>query len=61
MLKIDRTNQDQLDIEYNDITYTGRRMNEVTKMLEDGNKHTGGLGKPRVFFRIAGTRCSLFT
>ena len=61
MLKIDRTNQDQLDIEHNDITYTGRQMNGVIKMLEDGNKYTGGLGRPRVFFGIAGTRCYPFT
>jgi len=59
MLKIDRTYQDQLDVEHSDITYTGRQMNGVIKMLEDGNKYTGGLGKPRVFFGIAGTRCSL--
>lgn len=61
MLKIDRTHQDQLDIEHNDITYTGRQMNGVIKMLEDGNKHTGGLGRPRVFFGIAGTRYYPFT
>ena len=60
MLKIDRTNQDELDVEHNDITYTGRQMNGVIKMLEDGNKHTGGLGKPRVFFGIAGRRWFIF-
>jgi hypothetical protein len=55
MLKIDRTNQlGILDVEHNDITYTGRQMNGVIKMLEDGNKHAGGLGRPRVFFGIAG-------
>jgi hypothetical protein len=54
MLKIGRTNQDQLDVEHNEITYTGRQMNGVIKMLEDGNKHTGGLGRPRVFFGVAG-------
>ncbi len=58
--KIDRTNQDPLDVEHNDITYTGRQMNGVIKMLEDGNKHAGGLGKPRVFFGITSTQCSLF-
>ena len=60
MLKIDRTNQDELDVEHNDTTYTGRQMNGVIKMLEDGNKYTGGLGRPRVFFGIAGARCLLF-
>jgi len=61
MLKIGRTNQDQLDIEHNEITYTGRQMNGVIKMLDDGNKYAGGLGRPRVIFGIAGTRCYPFT
>jgi len=57
MLKIGRTNQDELDVEHNDITYTGRQMNGVIKMLDDGNKQAGGLGRPRVFFGIAGAFC----
>jgi len=35
--------------------YTGRQMTAMLKMLEDGNKGAGGLGKARVFFSIAGT------
>ena len=58
--KIDRTNQDQLHVEHNDIAYTGRKVNGVIKMLEDGNKHIGGLGKRRVFFGMTGTQCSFF-
>lgn len=54
MLKIDRTNQEELSIEQNDTTYTGKQMNGVLKMLDDGNKHAGGLSKPRSFFGIAG-------
>ena len=36
--------------------YTGRQMTAMLKMLEDGNKASGGLGKPKVFFGIIGTR-----
>jgi hypothetical protein len=34
--------------------YSGKHMNSMLKMLEDGNKASGGLGKPRSFFGIAG-------
>ena len=54
MLKNDPTNQHQLDVEHNDITYPGRQMNEVIKVLEDRDKHIGGLGKPRVFLGSPG-------
>lgn len=54
MLKIDRTVQDELVISEDDAIYSGRQMSEILKMLEDGNKGAGGLGKARVFFGIAG-------
>jgi len=54
MLKIDRTVQDELHITEDDAIYTGKQMSNVLKMLEDGNKGAGGLGKARVFFGIAG-------
>ena len=34
--------------------YTGRQMTAMLKMLEDGNKASGGLGKPKIFFGIIG-------
>ena len=34
--------------------YSGRQMSAMLKMLDDGNKGSGGLGKARVFFGIAG-------
>lgn len=34
--------------------YTGKQMSAMLKMLEDGNRSSGGLGKARVFFGIAG-------
>ncbi|KAI0086625.1 SacI homology domain-containing protein [Irpex rosettiformis] len=37
-----------------DALYSGKQMSEMLKMLEDGNKGSGGLGKARVFFGIAG-------
>ncbi|KAG8819015.1 phosphatidylinositol-3,5-bisphosphate 5-phosphatase [Serendipita sp. 399] len=53
MLKIDRTHGELL-VNQDDTTYTGKQMNSMLKMLEDGNKASGGLGKPRTFFGIAG-------
>ena len=32
----------------------GVHVGVMLKMLEDGNKHCGGLGKARVFFGVAG-------
>jgi hypothetical protein len=54
MLKIDRTQDQELIVNHDDATYTGKQMNNMLKMLEDGNKASGGLGKPRTFFGIAG-------
>ena len=55
ILKIDRTSQRELVVHEDDTIYTGKQMTEVLKMLEDGNKSNGGLGKARVIFGIAGT------
>lgn len=55
ILKIDRTTQDTLDIHDDEMTYNGKQMTELLKMLEDGNKGSGGLGKARVIFGIVGT------
>ena len=52
--------QGELDVEHNGITYTGRQMNGVIKMLEDGNKHTGWPGHANGRFGIAGKRWSIF-
>ncbi len=54
ILKIDRTSEKELVVHEDDTIYTGKQMTAVLKMLEDGNKGTGGLGKARVFFGIAG-------
>ncbi len=56
IIKIDRTSQDELVVIEDDAVYTGRQMAAMLKMLEDGNKPSGGLGKPKVFFGIIGTR-----
>ncbi|KAI0691187.1 polyphosphoinositide phosphatase [Cytidiella melzeri] len=37
-----------------DALYSGKQMSEMLKMLEDGNRGSGGLGKARVFFGVAG-------
>jgi hypothetical protein len=58
IIKIDRTSQDELVVIEDEAVYTGRQMTAMLKMLEDGNKASGGLGKPRVFFGFLGTRLS---
>ncbi|PPQ73912.1 hypothetical protein CVT26_006660 [Gymnopilus dilepis] len=55
IIKIDRTSQDDdLNIVEDEAEYTGKQMSAMLKMLDDGNRASGGLGKPRVFFGIAG-------
>ncbi|KAI0920428.1 hypothetical protein AcV5_010162 [Taiwanofungus camphoratus] len=54
IIKIDRTSQDELEVVEDEAVYSGKQMSAMLKMLEDGNKGCGGLGKARVFFGIAG-------
>lgn len=59
IIKIDRTSQDEVAVVEDETTYSGKQMSAMLKMLDDGNKGCGGLGKPRVFFGVAGmTLCS---
>ncbi len=55
IIKIDRSSHDELAVVEDETVYSGKQMTGVLKMLEDGNKHCGGLGKARVFFGLAGT------
>ena len=54
IVKIDRMSQDELTVVEDDATYNGKQMSEMLKMIEDGNKTSGGLGKARVLFGIIG-------
>ncbi|PPQ98648.1 hypothetical protein CVT24_004146 [Panaeolus cyanescens] len=54
IIKIDRTTQDELDIVEDEAEYTGKQMTAMLKMLDDGNKASGGVSRSRVFFGIAG-------
>ena len=54
IMKIDRTSQEELVVQEDDTIYTGKQMSGMLKMLEDGNKGSGGLGKARVIFGVAG-------
>jgi phosphatidylinositol 3,5-bisphosphate 5-phosphatase len=58
IIKIDRTSQDELVVVEDEAVYSGRQMTAMLKMLEDGNKSSGGLGKARVFFGIVGEHLS---
>jgi len=55
IIKIDRTTQEELSIVEDEVEYTGRQMSAMLKMLDDGNRTSGGLRKGKVFFGIAGT------
>ena len=54
IIKIDRTSQEELSVFEDEAVYTGKQMSAMLKMLEDGNRSSGGLGRARVFFGIAG-------
>lgn len=55
IIKIDRATQaEELNVVEDDATYSGKQMTAMLKMLEDGNRANGGLGKPRIFFGVAG-------
>ncbi|PPQ90287.1 hypothetical protein CVT25_013112 [Psilocybe cyanescens] len=55
IIKIDRTTQDEeLNIIEDEVEYTGKQMTAMLKMLDDGNRASGGLGKAKIFFGIAG-------
>ena len=54
ILKIDRTSLNELIVVEDETEYSGKQMSAMLKMLDDGNKSSGGLGKARVFFGIAG-------
>lgn len=61
IIKIDRTScGEELDVVEDDATYSGKQMTAMLKMLEDGNRANGGLGKPRVFFGIVGASAGSF-
>lgn len=54
LLRIDRTSQSELDVVEDDMVYSSKQMEEVLKMLEEGNRGSGGLTKSQPFFGIAG-------
>lgn len=59
LLRIDRTLADQSILKAVDdgTVYTGRQLRGVLKMLDEGNRTGGGLGRARPFFGIAGFVC----
>ena len=54
IIKIDRSAQSELVVVEDEAEYSGKEMSAMLKMLDDGNKASGGLGKARVFFGVAG-------
>ncbi|KAI5993402.1 SacI homology domain-containing protein [Pisolithus marmoratus] len=54
IVKIDRTSQNDLNVIEDETDYSGRQMSAMIKMLDDGNKASGGIGKARIIFGVAG-------
>ncbi|KAI6118116.1 SacI homology domain-containing protein [Pisolithus sp. B1] len=54
IVKIDRTSQNDLNVIEDETDYSGRQMSAMIKMLDDGNKTSGGIGKARIIFGVAG-------
>lgn len=56
IMKIDRSHsfQEELLIQDDDTVYSGKQMTGMLKMLEDGNKASGGLGRAKVIFGVVG-------
>ena len=54
IVKIDRTSQEELNVVEDEAVYTGRQMTSMLKMIEEGNKLSGGLSKPKVFYGVVG-------
>jgi len=55
IIKIDRTSPIDLQVVEDDTDYSGKQMSAMLKMLDDGNKGSGGIGKDRLISGIAGT------
>ena len=54
IIKIDRTSPVDLEVVEDDTDYSGKQMSAMLKMLDDGNKGSGGIGKDRLISGIAG-------
>ena len=54
IIKIDRTSPADLLVVEDDTDYSGKQMSAMLKMLDDGNKVSGGIGRAKVIFGIAG-------
>ncbi|KAH7907384.1 SacI homology domain-containing protein [Hygrophoropsis aurantiaca] len=52
--KIDRTSPSDLNMVEDETEYSGKQMSAMLKMLDDGNKASGGLGKARIIFGVIG-------
>lgn len=60
IIKVDRSSQSELVVIEDEAEYSGKEMGAMLKMLDDGNKASGGLGKARVFFGVAGKVLGLY-
>lgn len=54
VLKVDRTVQDELILTEDKTMYNEKQLRQLLRMLDDGNRTTGGFTRSGVFFGIAG-------
>ena len=54
IVKIDRTSHEELNVVEDEAMYTGKQMTSMLKMIEEGNRLSGGLSKPKVFYGLVG-------
>ncbi|KAG9103896.1 phosphatidylinositol-3,5-bisphosphate 5-phosphatase [Ceratobasidium sp. 370] len=54
MLRIDRTSPEDLLVTEDEVVYSDRQIRDVLRMIEDGNKVSGGLNKVQEFHGIVG-------
>ncbi len=54
LLRIERTSGTALEVFEDNVIYNSRELDNMLKMLEGGNKASGGLQKSQPFFGIAG-------
>lgn len=54
ILRIERTTGKELEVFEDNVIYSSKELADMLKMLEDGNRSSGGLQKSQPFFGIAG-------
>ncbi|KAF8306902.1 hypothetical protein DL93DRAFT_2065154 [Clavulina sp. PMI_390] len=54
VLKVDRTSQEELSLDEDKTPYDNKQLSQLLRMLDDGNRATGGFTRSGIFYGIAG-------